>query len=294
MPENVKALRRRLRTVRNTMQITRAMEMVSAAKLRRAQTMLMAGRPYSSKLKELVKKLGESGSVDHPLVTARPVSKRWLLLFTADRGLAGAFNAQIIKQAERYLASADVPTELVCIGKKGYDYFRTRTVPLAWSVTDLGAKLSSERAAEIAAFLREAYISGRTDEVVLLYNQFVSTLIYRPQFEVLLPVGPALGKSEEEDATAASDRVQREYLLEPTAASLLDVLLPRFVANRVYITLAETFTAEHSARMVAMSGATRNCEELTEHLTLKMNKARQSAITTEIIEIVSGAEALKA
>ncbi len=287
MAENVKTLRRRLRSIRNTKQITRAMEMVSAAKLRRAQAILEAGRPYAGKLKELMLRLSVSGSIGHPLMERREVKTRWLVLVTADRGLAGAFNAQIIKQAEQFLQKSDVPTSLVCIGKKGYDYFRSKRIPVLWSVTDLGGRLNAERIEEIGAFLREGFLSGQTDEIVFLYNRFISTLVYRPQLEVFLPLGG------EADSLAVAEPARREYLLEPTGEELLAALLPRYLNNRIYIMLAETFTAEHSARMVAMSGATRNCDELTEKLTLKMNKARQAAITKEIIEIVSGAEALK-
>ncbi len=290
MAENVKALRRRLRSIRNTKQITRAMEMVSAAKLRRAQAALMAGRPYAAKLKDLLSRLAASGSVAHPLLESRPVSKRLLVVFTADRGLAGAFNAQIIKRAEAYLRESTVPVELVCVGKKGYDYFKTKKVSIRHAVPDLGAKLSIARAQEIGGLLVEAFLAADCDEVVLLYNKFVSTLVYRSEFEVLLPLGSDIKASAE----ALPIRGSQEFLLEPSPSAVLVALLPRFVSNRIYITLAETFTAEHSARMIAMSGATRNCEELTEKLTLKMNKARQAAITKEIIEIVSGAEALKA
>ncbi|MGB9692755.1 MAG: ATP synthase F1 subunit gamma [Candidatus Sumerlaeaceae bacterium] len=291
MAENVKALRRRLRSIRNTKQITRAMEMVSAAKLRRAQAALLAGRPYALKLKELLEQLSASGSVSHPLLQSRPITKRWLVVFTADRGLAGAFNAQIIKRAEAFLRESALPVELICIGKKGYDYFKTKRVTIRRAVTDLSTKLSVARASEIGALLVRGFLDGECDEVVLLYNRFVSTLVYRPQLEVLLPVG-ATHVTDQPAITPA--RRTHEFILEPSPAAVLEALLPRFVANRIYITLAETFTAEHSARMVAMSGATRNCEELTEKLTLKMNKARQAAITKEIIEIVSGAEALKA
>ncbi|MCX7626649.1 MAG: ATP synthase F1 subunit gamma [Candidatus Sumerlaeaceae bacterium] len=293
MAENVKALRRRLRSIRNTKQITRAMEMVSAAKLRRAQATLLAGRPYATKLRELVTRLVSTSSVNHALMERRPVvRKRWLVVFTADRGLAGAFNAQILKQADVFLQRSDVPTELICIGKKGFDYYRTKRASVRYSVTDLGARLSRRRVQEIAEFLIGAFLQQETDEIVLLYNKFFSMLVYRPQMETLLPLSK--DSSEETRAVITGAVTNREYLLEPTAEELLNALLPHFVSSRIYITLAETFTAEHSARMVAMSGATRNCEELTEKLTLRMNKARQAAITKEIIEIVSGAEALKA
>jgi F-type H+-transporting ATPase subunit gamma len=207
------------------------------------------------------------------------------VVVTADRGLAGAFNAQVIKQAEQFLRGNPENVALVCIGKKGYDYFRTKKWPIAWAVTDLNAKISSQRANEIADRLMDGFLKEKTDEVLLLYNRFISTLVYRPAFEPVLPLRAITGQ--------ATGPV-REYLLEPSPDAVLQALLPRFVRSKVFIMLAETFTAEHSARMVAMSGATRNCEELTDKLTLRLNKLRQAAITKEIIEIVSGAEALKA
>ncbi|MCX7964920.1 MAG: ATP synthase F1 subunit gamma [Candidatus Sumerlaea chitinivorans] len=288
MAENLKALRRRLRTIRNTKQITRAMEMVSAAKLRRAQNALFAGRPYASKLTDVLARLSASGTVAHPLLAQRELRQRWLVVVTADRGLAGAFNAQIIKQAEQFLRENPENVALVCIGKKGFDYFRTKKWQIAWAVTDLNARISSQRANEIADRLMESFLNEETDEVLLLYNKFISTLMYRPALETILPLRAISGQLTE------AGRTVREYLLEPSPDAVLDALLPRFVRSKIFIMLAETFTAEHSARMVAMSGATRNCEELTDKLTLRLNKVRQAAITKEIIEIVSGAEALKA
>lgn len=290
MADNVKTLRRRLRSIRNTKQITRAMEMVSAAKLRRAQDLFQAGQPYAQKLQELVGHLAATGEIQHPLFEARDVRKRVLVIVTADRGLAGSFNAQIIKQAESFLRESTIPTSLVCIGKKGSDYFRTKQWPILFSVNDLGGKPSASRSTEIAERLAELFLSGETDEVQLLYNTFVSTLVYRATFTKMLPLDAEalLGKHQ----GPAGPQMHLEYYLIPDQKQVLESLLPRFVRSKLYITLAETFTAEHSARMVAMSGATKNCEELIEAVSLRMNKARQAAITKEIIEVVSGAQAL--
>lgn len=288
MAENVKALRRRLRSIRNTKQITRAMEMVSAAKLRRSQDLLLAGRPYARKLQELLGRLADSGDATDPLFEIRDVRRRALLLLTADRGLAGSFNTQIIKRAEAFLCEHP-QTVLHCVGRKGYDYFRGRRWEIVESVTDLAGKASAERAVSIADSLMQRFLSGEVDEVVLMYNAFVSTMVYRPTAEKLLPLDPEAllaGK-------AAFPGPRLDYILEPTPSRVLSSLLPRYVRNKVYISLAETFTAEHSARMIAMSGATKNCEDLISSVGLRMNKARQSAITTEILEIVGGAEALK-
>jgi F-type H+-transporting ATPase subunit gamma len=291
MAENVKALRRRLRSIKNTKQITRAMEMVSAAKLRRSQEQLTAGRPYAGKLQELLGRLSASASISHPLFEKRPVQKRLLVVITADRGLAGSFNAQIIKRAENFMRQGGGQTELALVGKKGYDYFKNRKWPISWSVVDLGGKLSADRSNEIAQRLMDEFLSGKTDEVNILYNAFVSTLVYRPTLEKLLPLDPdaLLGEA----AKTISEKKHIDYLLEPDSDRLFASLLPRFVRSKIYISLAETFTAEHSARMVAMSGATKNCQELIDAVSLQMNKARQASITKEILEIVGGAEALK-
>lgn len=292
MAENVKALRRRLRSIRNTRQITRAMEMVSAAKLRRAQETLMAGRPYAAKLQELLGRLAGT-QISHPLFEKRDVRRRLLVVITADRGLAGAFNANTIKRAEQFLREPGAPPiDMVCVGRKGYDYFRTRNVNIVFSVTDLGGKLSSERTNSIAERLTELFLDGSYDEVFVLYNAFVSTLVYRPTLEKLLPLDQeALLGGAEAELPAGTRNL--EYIMEPSPESVLSTLLPRFVKSKIYIIMAEVFTAEHSARMVAMSGATKNCQELMEKVSLQMNKARQAAITKEILEIVGGAEALK-
>jgi F-type H+-transporting ATPase subunit gamma len=289
MAENVKALRRRLRSIRNTKQITRAMEMVSAAKLRRAQDLLLAGRPYAGKLQEFLGRLASSEDATDPLFEQRPVRRRLLVLLTADRGLAGSFNAQIVKRAEAYLV-ANPGTDLMCVGRKGYEYFRSRRWKIVSAVTDLAGKVSAERAVAIADRLVESFLSGEVDEVILMFNSFVSTMVYRPTTEKLLPLDPAALLANYAPSAAGK---KIDYLLEPTPERVLANLLPRFVRSKVYISLAETFTAEHSARMIAMSGATKNCEELIESVSLRMNKARQAAITKEILEIVGGAEALK-
>lgn len=291
MAENVKSLRRRLRSIKNTKQITRAMEMVSAAKLRRAQEALMAARPFAAKLQEVLGRLAGSGSISHPYMQKRDVKKRTLVLVTADRGLAGSFNAQLIKRAEQILRESADPMDLVCIGKKGYDYFKSRPYPIIFQVTDLGGKLNSERANEIAQRLVDLFTGGQSDEIVVLFNTFVSMLVFRPTLNKLLPLDPESLLADSQGT--ASGGASAQYLLEPDAEAVLGSLLPRYIKSKIFIVLAETFAAEHSARMVAMSSATKNCEELIQSVSLAMNKARQAAITKEILEIVGGAEALK-
>ncbi len=291
MAENVKVLRRRLRSIKNTRQITRAMEMVSAAKLRRAQELLMAGRPYAAKLQELLGRLAGSNIV-HPLFEQRDVRRRLLVLVTADRGLAGAFNAHTIKRAEQFLREpGNGNTDLVCVGRKGHDYFRSREPKIVFSVTDLAGKLSSDRSNDIAEQVTQLFLDGSYDEVFVIYNAFVSMLVYRPTLEKLLPLDQEAILGSAETTPVKSTQVL-DYIMEPDPETVLTSLLPRFVKSKIYITLAEVFTAEHSARMVAMSGASKNCRDLIESVSLEMNKARQAAITKEILEIVGGAEAL--
>jgi F-type H+-transporting ATPase subunit gamma len=300
MPENIKSLRRRIRSIKNTKQITRAMEMVSAAKLRRAEETLRAARPYSAKLQEVLGRLAGSPAVAaHPLAEVRPVKKRLLILMTGDRGLAGAFNTSIIKVAESRLE--DKNSELYSVGRKGTDYFRSRPVTIVGSITDLGGKISAERMNEVADEAMRRFLSGEVDEVEILYNSFVSTLVYRSTTERLLPLTQesllapiSSGKGQKAvEIPAKGKAANTEYLLEPSTEQVLEVLLPRFVRSKVYMCQAESLTAEYSARMVAMSNATKNCAELIDALSLRMNKARQANITTEIIEVVSGAQALK-
>jgi F-type H+-transporting ATPase subunit gamma len=287
MAENIKFLKRRLRSVKSTMQITSAMEMVSAAKLRRTQNVLMAGRPYARKLQELLGRLAQGASADHAFFERREVARRLLVVVTADRGLAGAFNSQVIKQTEALIRASREPVALFCVGKKGADYFRTRHGDIAGTVTDFGGTLRGDASNQLAERLTAAFLAREVDEIVLVYNSFVSTMQYRTRMDQLLPLEP------EELLKGAPAGGGGDYLLEPSAQRVFEQILPRYLTNKVYITLAETFTAEHSARMVAMSGATRNCEDLIGKLTLRINKARQAAITKEILEIVSGAEALK-
>ncbi len=290
MAENVKTLRRRLRSIKNTKQITRAMEMVSAAKLRRAQDLLMAGRPYASKLQELLGRLAGSATASHPFFEKREVRNRVLVLVTADRGLAGSFNAQLVKRAEQILRESSTPVQLVCIGKKGYDYFKTRQWNIIFSVNDFNSKLTYERTNDVADRLTDLFLSGKGDEITVLYNSFVSTLVYRPTVEQILPLDPDALLAK---ATDTVEGASGEYIMEPTPAAVFESLLPRYINSKIYIIMAETFTAEHSARMVAMSAATKNSSELIDKVSLSMNKARQAAITKEILEIVGGAEALK-
>jgi F-type H+-transporting ATPase subunit gamma len=269
------------------------MEMVAASKLRRAQTALMAARPYSAKLQELLSHLaGGELLAQNPLFQERTGNHKILVMFTSDRGLSGSFNVNIIKAAEALMkAEPETRWELICVGRKGRDYFARRRVPILDSVIGLGGKADLAEARRISQMLVDLYLAGRADAIVLLYSEFISTVVYRPQAAQYLPLTPqALGLEPEGEDHKGYDI---DYILEPSAQEVFDQLLPRFLSAKIFITMAEVATSEHSARMIAMNNATKNCSELVDSLTLRMNKARQGAITRELLDIVAGAEAQK-
>ncbi len=296
MGENIKTLRRRIRTVASTKQVTRAMEMVSASKLRKAQSRLVAGRPYTQKIQEMLSHLtGASGVEENPLFCARETGKTLVVLVTADRGLAGSFNARLISATQEFLSTLPAgEVELYLIGKKGGDYFRRRArCPIVETIADMGGNLSAERSARITDALVGGFLAGKYKSVYVIFAHFISTIFSRPTAVKFLPLdheslrAELAGKEDEEEERRA------DYLFEPSPRAVFDKLLPAYLRSRIFMILAENFTSEHSARMVSMSNATKNCEEMLYDLTLRRNKARQASITKEMLEIVSGAEALK-
>lgn len=290
MPASAKVLRRRVKSIKATRQITRAMEMVSAAKLRRAQGILLAGRPYAANLQLLLSHLAGSASVaEHPLFQKREGNKRIMVVFTAERGLCGGFNNNLLKLVEGELKrQSDKNWQLYCIGKKGADYFKRRQWPIVRSITGLSGKPELGLAREISEDLLKRFTSGETDAIYLYYQSFVSLAVYRPMMVKFLNLDAA----ELAGAGHATSGPALDYILEPSAERVFDALLPRYLTSKIYITMAEVFTAEHSARMISMNNATKNCKELTDALTLAMNKARQAQITRELIDIVGGAQAV--
>ncbi len=280
-------LRRRIRSVRNTQQVTKAMKMVSAAKLRRAQDRVLAARPYAAMYRELRARVAAAVAADerlasHPLLVRRPEERILLVFLTADRGLAGAFNTNLIRAAQAFIAAhADKRVELVTIGRKGRDFFRKRQFPIAAEYTGFSQKFDYEDAVSVARFLIEHYAGAQTDAVYLLYNEFKSLISARLTTVRVLPVEPA--------ATVRPV----DYIFEQPPARILEGLLPRYVEIAVYQALLESVAAEHAARMTAMDQATNNAGEMIARLTLFMNRVRQASITKELIEVVSGAEALE-
>lgn len=288
MPENLKALRLRIKSIKQTKKITRAMEMVSAAKLRKSESVMKASRPFMRKIQQLIGRLALSTyAQSHPLFQKSTTGIPLIVLFTSDRGLAGAFNANLIKAAMRELR-ANPEAKVYVIGRKGRDFFR-RFHPdrVEGELTDLKNSLDGAITDKLGAELLAGFENGKYRQIDILYPNFISTATNRPVVERYLPFdASAFG-------TADGKNTEIDYILEPSPERVFDAILPRYLKSKLFLTLAETYTSEHSSRMLAMNNATKNCDELADSLTLRLNKARQAQITTEIIEIVGGAEALK-
>lgn len=285
MPASLKELDRRIRTVKNTQQITRAMKMVAAAKLRRSQDRLVAARPYAAKLDELLAGLAGT-NIEHPFFEERELKKRLVVVVSSDKGLCGSYNANITREAEVWLRQHDdVETAIYCVGRKANDYFKRRKWPIDKAVTDLNGTILLDRFNAIADELMHRFVADEFQEIVVFTTRFVSTLSYKPERVTLLPLKP----DEDGGESGAS---KTNYLYEPSPEAVLTALLPKSVRNRVFTALAEAFTSEHGARMTSMGSATDNAGELIDTLTLFRNRARQAAITQEISEIVGGANAL--
>lgn len=278
-------MRRRIRTVRNTQQITKAMKMISAARLRKAQDRAFNARPYAGLLKEVLESLAaRSEGVTHPLLARREWGKITVLVVTGDRGLCGAFNTNIIRTTERFLKEhAAQEAELVLIGRKGRDYFRRRKAAISQGYTGIFARLNYTHAKQIAEPIIPAYSEQRTDAVFLIYNEFKSVISQKLTVEQLLPLAPF---------TPAPGVVMLDYIYEQPPAELFSTMLPRYVEVQIFRALLESVAAEHAARMTAMDSATNNAGDMIDTLTLNMNRIRQATITKELIEVVSGAAAL--
>ena len=296
-------LRRRIRSVKNIQQITRAMKMVAAARLRRAQERILAARPYAEALREVVGNLSSrAGERAHPLLDQREVKKVLLVVVTGDKGLTGAFNTNVIRRARQEIA-ATADLDLVLIGRRGADFFRRRSSRIRSTHTTIFAKVTFEAAAVIARDISEAFSRRDYDAVYVVYNQFVSVITQKLTFERLLPLEAAApaeaGGGAAAGAAAASGRggtpttAAIDYLFEPSAPEILDRVVPSYVSTQVHRILLDSQAANYAAQMTAMEAATKNAGELIDRLKLNYNRSRQAAITKELIEIVSGAQALK-
>ena len=291
---NLLDIRRRIKSVKNTQQITKAMKMVSAAKLKRAQDRVITARPFANKMMEVLGELAKRTDDDfhHPLLDLRNDQRYLLVLITADKGLCGAFNTNLVKAAQAFLRENEgKQIELVAIGRKGRDFFRNRHAAIASEFIGLTGKgrIEFAEALEVARSITKQYTDdNEIDKVFLIYNEFKSVLQQRVIVEQLLPVARA--KEEEPDAKSAISLV--DYIYEQPATQIFSTLLPRLIETQVYRALLESVASEHGARMTAMDSASKNASELIDTLTLNMNRIRQAAITNEIIEVVSGAAAL--
>jgi F-type H+-transporting ATPase subunit gamma len=280
-------IQRRIRSVQSTQKITKAMKLVAAAKLRRAQERITAARPYAQKMTELLSGLvGRAEGDAHPLLARRAGGRKRLVIITADKGLCGAFNSNILRASVAFLREAgDTDVTIVVVGKKARDFYRRR----AWKITSemLGFfdRLAYAHAQELANELMRTYLEGEVDEVHLMYNEFRSVAVQRVRREQLLPI--------ESDTAAAGQGTTADYIYEPSAEGILASLLPRHVTTQVFRALMESIAGEHGARMTAMESASKNAREMIEVLTIQFNKARQERITKELLDIVGGAEALR-
>lgn len=284
---NAREIRRRIRSVRNMSQITRAMEMVSAAKMRRAQQRVLASRAYSERLEAVIGDLA-SLSLDSeqlkafPLLEQRTVKKAGLILITPDRGLTGALNSNVIRRGARYItAEAGVPVEVLAVGKKGRDFMVRTRQEVAAEFIGLGDKVTLEETRPIADVATQDFVSGKVDSVTVVFADFVNTLVQKPEARQILPI-----VKPQESGTYT------DYIFEPSPEAVLAALLPRYIEVQIYQAMLESIASEHSARMVAMRAATDNAKELVTDLTLHYNKARQAQITREVSEIAAGANAL--
>ena len=276
-------IRRRIQSSKNIKQITRAMQFVAASKLKRAQEATLSSRPYADKLDEVLADLASvlSGD-DHPLLVKREGGKRLIVLITTDRGLAGALNTNTIRFAAQQITGTPGDLTVVTVGRKGRDAMRRARVPLEAHFEGFGDRPSFADVLPLARLISDDYLAGTYSRVDIVYSHFVSTLSQRPTMDELLPITP----SEDTEGIPGN-----QFIFEPSPAAVLEQLLPRYVATRMFQAVLEGKASEESSRMVAMKNATENAEELIEDLTLAYNKVRQTNITREMIEIASGAQA---
>jgi F-type H+-transporting ATPase subunit gamma len=284
---SVRDIRRRIRSVENTAKITKAMSMIAASKMRRAQEMALQGRPYSERMRALLSHLAAQTQEEeepHPLLRRREVNNLTVVLITPDRGLTGGLHSKINRAAGQFLVEQSANTRLVTIGRKGRDFMIRTGQEVQAVFTNLGDRPSLVDVTAAASIVIDDYREGRVDAVYIAYADFIGTTVQRPVVQPLLPVVPAELRSQ--DAVG--------YIYEPTSEAVLSDLLPRFVELELYHAVLESVASEQSARMVAMRSATDNANEMVGDLTLEMNKARQETITNEMLDIVGGAAAVSA
>ena len=293
---SLKDIRGRIGSVRNIAQITRAMEMVAASRMKRAQDSILAARPYADELEGALERVAQAAGLSEevdPLLASRPVRRAAIIVVTTDRGLAGSLNANATRAVLRWVterasrSNGERPVEIaaITVGRRGRDTLRRAGIPIAAHFAQLGDRPTFADVTPIARLVTEDFLSERYDEIDIAYSRFVSTLAQRPEIDRLLPV-------VQPEVEAETERTNDEYLFEPSPEAVLSRLLPHYVAIGIYRAVLENNASEQSARMIAMRNSTDNANELIDDLTLVYNKTRQATITREMIEIASGAEAL--
>ena len=284
---NIRTIRSRIRSVQNTAKVTRAMEMIAASKMRRSQQRLLAGRPYSETILEVIghlaSQISDTSEGSNPLMSRREVKRIEVIHITPDRGLCGGLNSNLNRVFGRFVIEHDTPVSVVSVGRKGRDFSTRSGLDIRAVFVDIGDSPSLVYTLGIPRVAIEDYQNGYVDEVYISYGRFVSTVIQQPTIQKLLPVAPAQVESGSNSG----------YIYEPSSTEVLNSLLPRFVEMQIYHAILESIGSEQSARMVAMSSATDSANEMIQDLTLLMNKVRQASITTELLDIVGGVAALE-
>lgn len=289
---SLKAVRIRIASVKSTQKITSAMKMVAAAKLRRSQDAIVAARPYAKSMADITAEVAARATTeDHPLLERRDVKRIALIVVTSDRGLCGGFNSNLCRAAQRYaderISSGELEeVRFEVVGRKGRDYFRRRKLNITRDFAGAAGDTALARAKELAAVASEEFLKGTVDAVWVAYNQFRSVISQKPTIEQLLPVATAA-------VAPSADGNSSEFLFEPGKNEILDYILPMYVETQLHRVMLESVASEFGAKMTAMENATKNATEMIARLTLQYNRARQAAITKELMEIVGGAEALK-
>ncbi len=287
---SLKDVQTKIQGVKKTSQITKAMNMVASAKLRGAQEKMEAFRPYTSKFNEAMSNLsGGANTTNFPLMEVREVNTVELVVITSDRGLCGSFNSNIIRMTEKKIKEYEAEgktVSIVCVGRKGYQPLR-KTGKVRKQFLDIMSTFQMFNAREIASDVANNFLEGNADKVEIIYGEFKSVALQRPALKHFLPVQPV------EEEAEAEKKISGEYIYEPSTEEIMDVLQPLYLNVMVYHAMLEVGASEHAARMTAMDNATNACKEIVDHLTIVYNKARQAAITAELMDIVGGAEALK-
>jgi F-type H+-transporting ATPase subunit gamma len=286
-------IRKRLKAIQNTKKITAAMKMVAAAKLRKVQDRMLNFRPYAMRMQSVLSDLAKVAEREiHPLLVLRPRKTVEVIVLTSDKGLCGAFNANILRTSARYietLKNEGIAVSLSVIGRKSRDYFRRRNVPMRKTWIGLSGRITYSHAQEIANDLIENYSNETIDEVIFIYNEFKSLIAQKITMMKLLPIGTI----DKEEGETKEPSIFGDYMYEPSRAAIFEQLLPKHIEVQIYRALLESSAAEEAARMTAMENATKNCGELITKVTLLANKVRQASITKELMDIVGGVEALK-